>query len=207
MESLGQVLQRYRKEAKFTLDGFEKLTKISRKYLELLEADRFSELPGEFYVRQHIRTYAKFLGLSADKLMSHYESQVGLLTPEKLHPELEKARKPVLTPQRAKFIGLLSIGILLFSYLLFQVNNIYKAPFLEVTTPSENLIINQEYIEIRGKTESEAMVSINNRQIYTDSQGYFSLTLDLRKGINLVKISAQKKHSKESIIFREILVQ
>ena len=75
-----------------------------------------------------------------------------------------------------------------------------------VNQPAENLITLENQITIQGYSEKEVSLKINDRPLLSDKQGGFNLTIDLQKGLNIIKISAQKKHSKEQVVYRKIIV-
>ena len=105
-------------------------------------------------------------------------------------------------------IGLIILIILaLVTYLGFEINKIFSPPDLVVINPVADVKITENFIEIKGQTEKEARVFINEKEVFIDSQGEFKATIDLQKGINYIKISAVKKHSRENIVFREVLVE
>ncbi len=206
-ETLGSVLRRYREEAGLSLERFEQLTKIPRSVLQHLESDNLEKLPGDFYIRKYLRLYAQYLKLKESKLVAKYEEQVEVGPAPTPQAPPQAQQRLIITPQLLKLGAIALIAVLIVGYLVLQVRNIFEEPFLIVTVPSEDLVITDNFIEIRGQAEKEADVYINNKQIFTDARGYFQTTLDLQQGINILRISAQKKHSQESIIFREILVQ
>lgn len=209
MKTIGTILKEHRERAKMHIGAFSELTKISPKIIMALEADDFKKLPGDFYIRKYIKVYAHYLKLKEGALLEVYEHQT-FESPHKkknITNNQQKETKVLLTPTFFKVLGIVSVAVIIVTYLIFQVSAIFEEPLLEVTTPSQDLIITETYIEIRGKTEKEALVMINGKEIFTDSNGFFMTTLDLAEGINLITISAKKKHSKESVIYREILVQ
>ena len=206
METLGQILKRYRESSRLSVLDFSRRTKLTEKIILDLEADSYKDMPGDFYIRGYIKTYASFLKLDQNKLLSMLVNKTSDKENQDSIPKL-KLKKVFITPSIIKAFSIGIIAIFLIGYLIFQVRNIFQPPFLEVTTPDKNLAITQSFIDIRGLTEREARVFINNKEIFTDANGFFGLTLDLQSGINLIKISAIKKHSKESVVFREILVQ
>ena len=115
--------------------------------------------------------------------------------------------KVYVTPQRARNILILLIIIALVVYLGFQIKKIYEPPPLIILQPAKDLITGQNFIEIQGRTEKEARVYINEKEVFLDPAGGFKTTLDLQKGMNLIKISAVKKQGKANTVYREILVQ
>jgi cytoskeletal protein RodZ len=47
-------------------------TKISLRYLEAMEADRFDLLPAPIFAKGFLREYARYVGLSPDEVVNHY---------------------------------------------------------------------------------------------------------------------------------------
>lgn len=74
MQTVGVKLRQEREQQKIRLDKIAEDTRINLRYLEAIEADDASALPGEFFYRAFIRQYAKYLGLSPDEL----ERQISL---------------------------------------------------------------------------------------------------------------------------------
>ena len=78
---IGSTLKKARVLNKLTLADVEEATKIRVKYLEAMEANNFSILPPGMYGSAFLRTYARFLGLNADELVSGYRELTGLSQP------------------------------------------------------------------------------------------------------------------------------
>ncbi|MEN8688246.1 MAG: helix-turn-helix transcriptional regulator [Desulfuromonadales bacterium] len=66
---IGRILKQRREELGRTLQNAEQETRIRKIYLESLENNRFSELPGQAYVTGFIRVYAHYLGLKSSPLL------------------------------------------------------------------------------------------------------------------------------------------
>jgi transcriptional regulator with XRE-family HTH domain len=72
MESVGELLRKEREAQGKSLADVAKVTKLSPRILGALEEDRYSALPGIVYVKGHLKTYARFLGLNEDELIGKY---------------------------------------------------------------------------------------------------------------------------------------
>ena len=72
--SLGELLRRARERRGLTLEGMAKETRIPRRHLEALEHDNLTAVPGGFYRRAEIRTYARVVGLDQSLALDHLES-------------------------------------------------------------------------------------------------------------------------------------
>ena len=68
--NIGRILKERREELGRTLQNAEEETRIRKTYLESLENNRFSELPGQAYVTGFIRVYARYLGLKSNPLLA-----------------------------------------------------------------------------------------------------------------------------------------
>ena len=69
---VGPALRRAREIGGISLDEAARDTKLTVVQLEELETEDFEELGEEVYVRAMLRTYAQYLGLKPDKVMSAY---------------------------------------------------------------------------------------------------------------------------------------
>ena len=74
--TVGQYLQKQRKEKKIPLEYVAERTRITLTYLQALEKDDFHRLPGEFFTRGFLRTYAKFIELDPAEVIAAYQLQV-----------------------------------------------------------------------------------------------------------------------------------
>lgn len=63
-------------------------------------------------------------------------------------------------------------------------------PELVIGEPQDNQVFSKDKVIIKGKTELNASLTINERFVVTDSQGNFSFSQSLSAGENLVKIKA-----------------
>jgi cytoskeleton protein RodZ len=72
MGSFGENLRREREMRSVTLEEISDATKISLRALQALEAEEFTKLPGGIFNRSFVRTYARYLGLDEDKVMTEY---------------------------------------------------------------------------------------------------------------------------------------
>jgi cytoskeletal protein RodZ len=72
--SFGDWLRRQREMREISLRDIADRTKISLRYLEAMEADRFDLLPAAVFAKGFLREYARYVGLSPDDVVNHYLS-------------------------------------------------------------------------------------------------------------------------------------
>jgi cytoskeletal protein RodZ len=98
MASLGQALKEEREARHISLEEIASTTKIVSRYLEALENDRFDLMPGGFFIKGIIRTYAKALGLNPDEILARYRESGLLGEPEPKRRFGLKALAPTPAP-------------------------------------------------------------------------------------------------------------
>ena len=72
MGALGQELKKQRESRNISLDEMASSTKIVGRYLQALEEDRFDAMPGGFFIKGILRTYAVYVGLDPDEVLARY---------------------------------------------------------------------------------------------------------------------------------------
>lgn len=101
MASLGQTLVDERRRQGKTLADVEAATHIRGRLLEALENDEWDNLPAPAYVRGYIQSYAAFLGIPAEPLLTAYTQEARpardrarVRLPEPVVPTREETRVP-----------------------------------------------------------------------------------------------------------------
>ena len=74
---IGRALRSARLLLGKTLEEASRETRVRSDYLEALEREDFERLRGDVYVRGFLRSYARYLGLSPDKVVDAYERLYG----------------------------------------------------------------------------------------------------------------------------------
>ncbi|MBO8170941.1 MAG: helix-turn-helix domain-containing protein [Bacillaceae bacterium] len=124
MSELGKLLKQTREEKKLTLDDIQRVTKIQRRYLEAIEKGNFSTLPGHFYVRAFIKSYAEAVGLSPDELFEEYKEELPeQQTVEKVTQTQRNPKPSAVSFRTGKWLS----RILLYSFITLILFVIYMA--------------------------------------------------------------------------------
>lgn len=76
LSELGQYLKTKREEEGISLERLQELTKIQKRYLAAIEEGRHEALPGAFYARAFVKSYAEALGLDPDEVLETYGSEL-----------------------------------------------------------------------------------------------------------------------------------
>jgi len=88
--SFGTWLRRQREAREISLRDIAERTKISLRYLEAMEDDRFDLLPAPIFAKGFLKEYARYVGLSPDEVVNHY---LAVQPPEEPRPEKRAERR------------------------------------------------------------------------------------------------------------------
>jgi cytoskeletal protein RodZ len=213
IETVGEKLQRHRKHRGLSLEKAARQMQVNPRYLRILEHDDYKALPADIYTKNFLRQYASFLNLNPDMVVDLHKKEQAVY--HKTSKSAEKPRKKYrqtfigffLKPHTIKVTALIVVCALVLGYLGASVNKIFAPPELIIKAPhEESIITTSRSIEIEGITEEEVELTINAKPILPDQDGRFTIPLDLQKGLNTIKITAKKKHSKVNTIYRQIIV-
>jgi cytoskeletal protein RodZ len=91
----GEHLKREREMRGVSLEEIAAATRISTRFLEALENERWEELPGGVFNRGFIRSIAHFLGLDEDALVAEY----ALETKDRPGPRVIALQTPAAMPR------------------------------------------------------------------------------------------------------------
>lgn len=122
MSSFGENLRREREMRGVTLKEISAATRIGVRFLEAIESEEFSKLPGGVFNRGFIRAYSRYLGLDEERALAEYQLaaqprpdvDLSRIMTTKLAAPREGPRTPLLAVMVAAV--LLGTGYLLFRY-------------------------------------------------------------------------------------------
>ncbi len=204
-ESLGEKLSEARREHGIGLDLAAKDLNIAYKYLDALENNALNNLPGPAYLKNFLKRYCEYLHLD-------FSDCWRLVEAEKCHqlgPIAKRINQKYFWSGPRLIRGLL-ISLAVLSVLFFlgiKVKDIFAAPRLEIIQPENGLVTEDRRVDIIGRSEPEVELIINNENIFVDDNGEFQTTIDLQKGLNLIKITAKKRYSRVEEVDLRILLK
>lgn len=211
MRTIGEILKKIRLEKSITLEEVEKQLRIRKKFLSALEENDWSKLPSLPYIKGFLKNYSSFLGLKSEEMLAifrrqfHQQEKAGLL-PEGMTNPLDE---PVIrfTPQLTGVILTVSFLLIFFGYLFFQYQAYVNPPNLTIDSPAEGEIMSSDKVTVKGQTDSDAVVSVNNQKIATMDKGEFTTILTLSPGINTILIESVSKQGKKRTFTRTIQIK
>ena len=75
-------------------------------------------------------------------------------------------------------------------------------PVLDITFPPDNYLTNKPQVTLLGITDSTALLFVNGKEVTIESNGSFSVTLDLVEGENIISITAKNRKDLETTVTR-----
>ncbi len=208
---VGEILKKERENKKLTLEEAAQALELSVKYLKLLELSAWNKLPGQIYVKSFVKKYAGWLGLPTEQLLNKFladQKNYGQTAAKKNPPQIILELKH-LGQVPALFRRLVSgaLAVLLAIYLSYEVAGIFSSPLLIVESPIEGYINGSPMVLVKGQTEPEVKIQINGKEVVSESDGAFVADIELGEGLNVIKVSATKRHGGTSTILRNVVVQ
>ena len=121
MTGFGEYLRREREMRGVSLEEISTATKISIRFLQAIESEELSKLPGGIFTRSFVRTYARYLGLDEERVLADCQL-AGQQQPDVDIPRITASRPlPHGSASRTRITALLMAGVLLAGgYALFR---------------------------------------------------------------------------------------
>jgi cytoskeleton protein RodZ len=164
--AFGQQLMLAREKAGMTIDEAARELNLSEETVEAIEDSDLRRLPPVAFVQGYIRSYAKLLGLSADKILDEFEQEVPHQRETELHPrsplpEQASSQTPVIK-LISTLIMLSAVVVLLYaaySYYIEKSERIEKAGLAEHEDVMAQLPPEAPLIEQQARiTEDDVLV-------------------------------------------------
>jgi hypothetical protein len=200
MRTVGQSIRQARQENGLSLADLARTTKIKIEQLEALERDDYSHLPPAAYVRGFVKNIARVLDLNERDLLAilrrdYHEKQSTFPSTATSQPGGGKLW--AMTPQKASFLlGFLGLAAII-SYLSY---NLLARPYLELESPQNKVVVNQERMNLIGKTSPNATLLVNSQEVKLRSDGHFEVELTLKPGVNKITVAAKPPFGRENRI-------
>lgn len=210
MNTVGQLLKAARLKHKFSLEEISTHTRIRKTYLKALENDEYDALPSATYAKGFIKNYAQFLKLPEETLLAVFrrdfvEDDGGKIIPRSM-------LKPVATSHWAwtpKITMATSVGFLLalfLGFLSYQYTSLLR-PRLELYVPEEGEVLVGPLVQVSGKTDPSAVLSINGNLVVVGDDGYFESRLPVVAGEATIYVEAVNNRQRSTSIQRRVTIK
>lgn len=105
------------------------------------------------------------------------------------------------------FFITIAIVLVISGYVYFQSYNFIEGPVISINTPINGSSVDESLVEIEGEAKNISYITLNDRQIFTDEEGFFKEKLLLSYGYNLVTIAAKDRFGRDTTEVLEIIYQ
>ncbi|OGG31489.1 hypothetical protein A3A63_01035 [Candidatus Gottesmanbacteria bacterium RIFCSPLOWO2_01_FULL_46_9] len=208
MRTVGEMLREARESKSLTLKEVEDGTKIRLKFLTAIEADDFTTMPSLSYAKGFVKNYSDFLGLNSTTVLAFFRRQTVEVSRSSLLPKGmgEPLNRSVLQLTPGKFISIIvAVLVSLFLvYLAVQYRTLQQPPTLVVDEPKSQAVVTSKRIDVLGKTDPDATITINGINVLVRSDGKFFDQISLEPGVNKVSVVAISRLGKITIQTIEI---
>lgn len=148
-------MKREREVRGISLQEIAEATKISLRYLQALEEDQFELLPGKFFTRAIIRSYAQQVGLDPEKVLQQYQQYVVGATLSEETPVVEKS-EPIVQKFKSRKIAAIIIITFLALFLFFILSwSLFHPP-----QPSSQEVLTLTSLPLPRKNISQAYLQL-----------------------------------------------
>lgn len=208
MLTVGEILKKRRLERNLTLEDIERRTKIRKRFLEAIEKGDHSKFSSSTYLRGFIKNYSDYLNLPTVELLAIFRREFDRRENTQITPKAIPSQSSLLrlTPTKITILIVSVLLILFFGYLIQGYFALSGAPYLEVVKPKAGEQIMSLSVEVSGKTDPNAILTINNQEIIVDSEGNFSQQVSIGKNTTEINVVAKNKNGKTTVIERVIEV-
>ncbi|HVZ12620.1 MAG TPA: helix-turn-helix domain-containing protein [Patescibacteria group bacterium] len=200
MRKISDTLREIREKKGLKLSDVERETKIKRIYLEEIEKGDFDKLPSESYALGFVKNYGKYLGLPASLTVPLFRREYSSKKHVPIIPEFRKKqhvfnRSAIFSPRG---ILIIAVVLLVTGYIIFQYSSLIFAPNINLESPRDGQRVSGNVVEVKGKTDPYATVTINNYEVYVGIDGSFSKSVYEFSGDSKITIVAKNRFGKTS---------
>lgn len=210
--SLGEILIERRREKKVEVEAAAQALKINVRYLQALENGEYHKLPKGIYGKSFLREYCYYLKLDYQKMLKLYEREESLFYTEEKKKDVFSQQRPkgryfFSLPKLLRNIILIVVILACFIFLGYRVRKVIAPPILEISFPPENYITEEMKIEVIGQSEKEVSIVVNEQEIISDNLGKFKQEINLKEGMNIIRVRAEKRYGRDTEVVRQVLVK
>jgi cytoskeletal protein RodZ len=217
MITAGDVLKKKRESLGKNLETVSQDTKIQKRFLEYIEKNEFDRFESDVFLTGFIKIYSQYLKLDTNKVLALYrrDNPNGKLPQKNKKTDKKKFRINISKEKLAKFFtpktiisistGIFLIGIL--AYVGIQIYKFQSPPTISISEPTNEYTTTENTVLVKGQTNPDAILEINEHLVDLDEDGNFVESVDLNDGINTITIKARKNSNNilETVETRKVI--
>lgn len=204
----GESLRELRELRGYSLEELGRLSGIHPLIVFALEEERIEDLSDPAYAERHVQALADALQSRSGYLLEKYRQVLETRHVQRSHalfPAPKVRRADLFVRSRAvAFAGFLLLVGCIGAYVLWQVSIISSVPSLIVFTPTEGAMLTEPRAHVTGMTDVGSFVDVNGIGAVVDAKGQFAVTVDLPRGVSLLRVEARRRHGTSAVIERHV---
>lgn len=209
MKTVGEILSEARKAKNLKLEEVVQKTKIRVCFLRAIEKNDFASIPSYICAKGFIKNYSQFLKVSSNFALAIFRREYepdkeGRIIPRGLVSPLD--RPSFWTRKRIGISVLAFLFSLLIVFYLRQYWSLLAGPNLRVDVPLEREKVRSYLVEVKGKTDPDATVTINGDLVMVSQNGEFATIVELTEGENTLLAEATNRLGKKRLVARKVEV-
>lgn len=210
MISIGSQFQEERKNKNLSIEEVAKATKIRPDFLNAIERGDYKKLPSPAYAYGFVRNYAKFLGLPVEKSLAIFrrefdEKKAVEVLPRGLTNSSDFSLPRFKIGKSAVVVG--AVFLVIAAFLFFQYRAALFNPNLDIDVPEEDQTLNSLNIEVRGKTDPNGILMVENEQVTINPDGSFKKQITVFPGSTSLTFQVENKFGRTTTVEREINIK
>ena len=206
MDTIGTVLKNARRKKRFSRLRLEKETRIKKEFVRAIEEEKWDQLPELPVVKGFVKNIAKALNINEKRAIALLRRDYPPKAVD-INPKKGVFEKFVWSPKLTFLLGVAIIVVAVLGYLSFQYTSFISPPSLEIFGPNKEQVITDTKVNVSGKTDSDATISVNNQPAIVDADGLFEAEIELIEGDQEIIIRATSRGGKETVVRRKIKVE
>ncbi len=209
MQTIGSFLKKERISRKVSLEDLERKTRIRKEILELIEKEKWDSLPEYPVVLGFVKNISKSLKLEVNKAVAllRRDYPPKIISLKKQEPVVSLKKGFIWGPKTTFIFVSVLVGVLILSYILYQLRLFYSPPYLEIYTPKDGQVLNISEVEVTGKANPQATVEVNDFPVELSKDGYFRFGLSLEEGNQVITVRAKSRSGKVKEVIRSVIVE
>ena len=89
------------------------------------------------------------------------------------------------------------LGVLFVFYCRFQARLLIFGPRVSIITPMDGMVVHEPRLTVNGRAENVAWISLNDRQIFTSEEGFWSEKMILAEGESIITVRVSDSFGRE----------
>ncbi len=210
MKTVGSILKKAREEKGLSHKEVFQVVKIHPRFLEALEKGNWGLFSSGVHAKGFLKNYAEYLNLNVDEVLAFFRREYDEKANQKKIKSFIKplsAPRLVITPGLVLATATVAFITLFFGYVIYQYRSFAGAPILIIDNPQTDLTVSDPLLNVVGRTDPDATISLNGQEITTGEKGTFSAHITLAEGVNTLNFIATNKLGKENKVTRTVVVR